>query len=170
MSASGEKRCSKCEAVKPLEDFNRNAARSDGAQTYCRDCEQSYYLTRAARKCHTSRLWAANNSERKSAARARWHRANPDKVRMSHARRRARLAGVPFVPMTRRELRRLYSQPCAHCGATEDLHRDHIIPIYRGGPDTFGNSQILCRSCNSSKGTKFEIEQRAYRRRIERAA
>ena len=170
MSASGEKRCSKCEATKPLEDFNRDSSRADGRQNYCRGCRRAYYGANRARKFETDRAWYEANRERAAAAMRAWHEANPDKVKLKRARRRARLAGVPFVPMTRRELRRLYSQPCAHCGATENLHRDHIIPLYRGGPDTFGNSQMLCGSCNRSKGTKFEIEQRAYRRRIERAA
>ena len=40
---------------------------------------------------------------------------------------------------------------CAHCGRTDDLTVDHIIPISNNGDDELDNLQILCRACNSSK-------------------
>lgn len=43
---------------------------------------------------------------------------------------------------------------CGHCGATEDLAVDHKLPRSRGGADDDENLWVLCRSCNSSKGTK----------------
>ncbi len=33
-----EKRCSRCRMVKPLGDFTRNRAKSDGHEAYCRNC------------------------------------------------------------------------------------------------------------------------------------
>lgn len=41
---------------------------------------------------------------------------------------------------------------CQHCGTTEDLTIDHIIPIFKGGTNDPANLQTLCRSCNSKKG------------------
>lgn len=35
------KRCSKCAEVKPLTEFNRHAARRDGRQPYCRECQRA---------------------------------------------------------------------------------------------------------------------------------
>jgi len=43
---------------------------------------------------------------------------------------------------------------CVLCGATEDLTLDHIRPWSLGGPDTYSNLRVLCRSCNSSKGAR----------------
>lgn len=43
---------------------------------------------------------------------------------------------------------------CVQCGATQDLTLDHIRPWSIGGTDTAENLQILCRSCNSSKGDR----------------
>lgn len=44
---------------------------------------------------------------------------------------------------------------CVLCGATDDLTLDHIIPWSKGGPDTAGNLQTLCGSCNSRKKARI---------------
>lgn len=43
---------------------------------------------------------------------------------------------------------------CRVCGSTVDLSVDHISPLSAGGSDDEGNLQILCRSCNSTKGAR----------------
>jgi len=43
---------------------------------------------------------------------------------------------------------------CRHCGTTENLSIDHVIPRSKGGPDTEDNLQVLCVPCNSSKGVR----------------
>ena len=45
---------------------------------------------------------------------------------------------------------------CVKCGSNEKLEYDHIIPIVRGGKSTYRNLQLLCESCNRSKGAKIE--------------
>jgi 5-methylcytosine-specific restriction endonuclease McrA len=41
---------------------------------------------------------------------------------------------------------------CVKCGSRERLEFDHIIPIIAGGSSTERNIQLLCESCNRSKG------------------
>jgi len=41
---------------------------------------------------------------------------------------------------------------CVRCGARERLEFDHIIPVIAGGSSTERNVQLLCESCNRSKG------------------
>lgn len=41
---------------------------------------------------------------------------------------------------------------CVRCGSKSDLEFDHMIPISMGGANTARNLQLLCASCNRSKG------------------
>lgn len=43
---------------------------------------------------------------------------------------------------------------CRHCGATQKLTVDRIIPRSRGGTNDLDNLQLLCRACNSRKGAR----------------
>lgn len=37
------KKCNKCQQVKPLNEFNKHAARKDGLQSFCRKCSKTHY-------------------------------------------------------------------------------------------------------------------------------
>ena len=47
---------------------------------------------------------------------------------------------------------------CVFCSSVEDLTLDHIIPWSRGGEDTVTNLRTLCRSCNSRRGNRMEVD------------
>jgi 5-methylcytosine-specific restriction endonuclease McrA len=52
---------------------------------------------------------------------------------------------------------------CAYCGgrfAFEDLTREHIVPVSRGGGDTWMNCISACRGCNGKKGNRLPEEAR----------
>lgn len=44
---------------------------------------------------------------------------------------------------------------CVKCGSTEKLEFDHIIPISKGGANTYRNLQLLCENCNRTKSNKI---------------
>jgi 5-methylcytosine-specific restriction endonuclease McrA len=46
-------------------------------------------------------------------------------------------------------------QCCQMCGTEERLTVDHIVPRVLGGDDNPSNLQVLCSTCNSSKGGRF---------------
>lgn len=120
---------------------------------------------RAARAT-AAREWARAHPERARAGRAAYYRANPERfAQASHIRRaRKRAAGV-FV-VTERDWLRLverYRGCCAYCGkppAGGFLHREHVIPIVRGGQHSIGNLLPACPPCNLSKGRKTVTEWR----------
>jgi hypothetical protein len=51
---------------------------------------------------------------------------------------------------------------CAYCGGKfpnyKDLSRDHIVPVSRGGLNTWKNCVTSCKSCNSTKNNKLLSE------------
>ena len=62
--------------------------------------------------------------------------------------------------MPRRQIKHtLYGQQEGDCNGCNEhfafhmLEVDHVWPRSKGGPDTLENSQLLCRHCNSLKGT-----------------
>ena len=47
------------------------------------------------------------------------------------------------------------AQPyCSRCASTKDLTLDHIVPLAQGGVSDQSNAMVLCRKCNSEKGSK----------------
>lgn len=47
-----------------------------------------------------------------------------------------------------------FSHCCAYCGATGDLHIEHVNPISKGGTHVLSNVVPACQSCNYSKRAK----------------
>ncbi len=52
---------------------------------------------------------------------------------------------------------------CAYCGGHfrfEELTREHIVPVSRGGADSWMNCITACRACNGRKGNRLPEEAR----------
>lgn len=52
---------------------------------------------------------------------------------------------------------------CAYCGqrfAHDHLTREHIVPVSRGGADTWMNCITACRACNGRKANRLPEEAR----------
>ena len=49
-------------------------------------------------------------------------------------------------------------QYCARRPGHRELNVDHVLPRSRGGPDTWDNLVISCRSCNLKKGRRTPAE------------
>jgi hypothetical protein len=48
---------------------------------------------------------------------------------------------------------------CTYCQKpSNDLHRDHVVPRSRGGPDNAFNIVMACQSCNSAKADQTATE------------
>lgn len=47
-----------------------------------------------------------------------------------------------------------FNNRCVRCGVRAgeaEIHKDHIVPLYLGGSDSWDNLQPLCQKCNISK-------------------
>ena len=52
---------------------------------------------------------------------------------------------------------------CAYCGGHfhfDELTREHIVPVSRGGVDSWMNCITACRACNGRKGNRLPEEAR----------
>ena len=47
-----------------------------------------------------------------------------------------------------------YCNGCGHHFEFRHFHKDHVVPLSRGGQDTNSNLQLLCGHCNSAKGSQ----------------
>ena len=85
--------------------------------------------------------------------------------RKSERKRRALKAAVDenFTAADERFVFERAGHKCESCGISNEdhlaqfgqrLHLDHILPLSKGHALTRDNCQVLCRSCNTKKGTQ----------------
>lgn len=98
MPEEAYKRCSRCGEEKALSEFNRNRAKKDGRQTYCRPCSNSnnreWYAENDDHHRENASRWARENRERKAAVQKDWQTRNRERFletsRRAAQRRRPR--------------------------------------------------------------------------------
>lgn len=134
--------CTNCGCRLPVnaENFYRNR---DGYGNFCKAC---YY--RVFRESHENYRKSKAGKASRAAYLANYH---------------AKRHGVNGTLTQTDILELLEEYPvCQRCGTTENLSIDHIVPMSLGGPNTVDNTQVLCRSCNSSKSRKVWDFRHAY--------
>ncbi len=157
------KTCTACGLLKPLTDYYKDARRSDGRFSACKPCHvaaarpgmaayQKAHRQEIVDRCRAERARKRADGTLKSGypALKRWRQAHPEEYRRrnsqyKHMRRSKHL----IAEMLERDGHR-----CLRCGATENLCPDHVKPVAKGGTNTIGNLQTLCRACNGLKAYK----------------
>lgn len=84
-------------------------------------------------------------------------RENPERMRAIRRRRKGQLR-AEALRFTERDWERLkarYRYCCAYCGRRDELHREHVVPLARGGRHSIGNILPACPSCNGSKKARL---------------
>lgn len=134
-------------------DKNRDVANAKGREWHANNREKSRL---------NGRLWRERNAERKIEAGKKWKRSNPDKVAAYSRNRRAagKLAVGYHTAQDVLNLLRLQGGKCVYCRCKlgDKFHVDHIIALKCGGGNGRENLQILCVSCNLSKGVTHPID------------
>lgn len=154
-----------------LKDTPRRRAKAAGEKTY---------IGTPCKKCgRTTRLvWSGNCKACANAYKPTYYERYKDKVRSSQRRyeqkeevkarrleyaskgnkiRRARelAAGGKHTTEQWQQLKQYYGNRCVCCGRSDvRIHRDHVVPICRGGSNDISNIQPLCPDCNKRKGRK----------------
>jgi 5-methylcytosine-specific restriction endonuclease McrA len=109
-----------------------------------------------------TKRWAEKNKAYLAEYRKQWAGANPEReaAYLRNKRARRRNNGGKHSADDMAQILALQGGKCACCGCVITRRNktvDHIVPSYHGGRNDRSNLQILCRSCNSSKGTRDPV-------------
>lgn len=113
------------------------------------------------------RRWWLENIEKHRKTCRDWAKNHPEEMRAIVARRRSLLAGAEgrYTKADISAMKLKQGNRCACChDALTDYHVDHVIPLTKGGTNWPDNLQLLCPTCNRSKGNKLPHEFIEYRR------
>lgn len=171
------KTCYRCGTARPTTDFiqKRNGALYD----MCSPCLSEILkgATRGRRKtrlphtatervCYLCRRTLPNARFTRRTNGTYFSACKDCNVNVFAHRRRARLLAVGGSFTTAEWLALLAQHPvCPRCkrrwediplppGRKSPVSRDHIVAVSKGGPNSIGNIQPLCYSCNSKKGDR----------------
>lgn len=149
------KTCKNCGETKSIEDFHFDKTLKDGRKSKCKVCV-----------IEQTTAWNRANSQKRSAAQARWRAAHPEHARTlargQSARYRAlkRNAVNEYLPVRYTSKVINFYKQCFACGSTDRLEVDHVVPLALGGAHAVRNFQVLCRQCNAEKGARNAMDYR----------
>jgi 5-methylcytosine-specific restriction endonuclease McrA len=107
------------------------------------------------------RVWREANPEKAREYSRRYAREHPENRTAIKLRRRARKVNAEGCHTADdiKRLLELQKRKCASCGIpiAGGYHVDHIVALSKGGSNDPYNLQILCPTCNWSKGAKDPI-------------
>jgi 5-methylcytosine-specific restriction endonuclease McrA len=113
-------------------------------------------------KAEATTKWTDANRGKVRASNRKWQNANPEHVRAKTRERRARVRGADgkHTAADVRSLLKTQRCKCAVCRAdlAGGYHVDHVMPLVLGGSNDRTNLQLLCRTCNTSKGGKHPVD------------
>lgn len=115
---------------------------------------------RRTRELHNA--WKRNHPEKVRESARKSYRKNPDKdLSKQHARRL--LLATRGNGFTNEEINNLFDMQKGRCAACKTsikkkFHRDHILPLAKGGANTIENIQLLCVACNCRKSAKHPVD------------
>ena len=92
-----------------------------------------------------------------------WSKKNRHLLKIKEDKRRALEYGAEgnHTHQEAQELLERQKYKCVNCGCClkkNEKHKDHIVPLSKGGSNYIKNIQWLCKSCNLSKNAKDPIE------------
>ena len=174
----------KCKLCAKASGAARRAANPDYDSAYRaanpekrKACCAAYRAANPEKKKAGSAAYRAANPEKERARAAAWRAANPEAIRDRHA---AYAAANPELCRAKNANRRarkrnatgshtaadvailvvLQKGKCACCKTSikDGYHVDHIYSLSKNGSNDKLNLQLLCPTCNTSKGAKHPVD------------
>ena len=142
------KECTKCNTNKPLTEFYKKKESKDGLHSHCKQCINSYRLTRPRSKSYKE-------------SNLKYYYRNKDKWSTAKARRRAAKlnADVPWADTQAIDFV-YYCRDVVNAVYGGDCEVDHIYPLQGKtvcGLHVHNNLQLLSAKANRSKGNNCEL-------------
>jgi 5-methylcytosine-specific restriction endonuclease McrA len=155
------------------DQWRRNAEKYKASTRarYAENLEESRLKAREHAKRHrqkrpdlmrdSNRRAYAKNPEGRRLSSRKWQAKNLLRARANNANRRSMklAAGGKYTRDDVVEIFKMQRGKCAICKTNlTKYHVDHVMPLSLGGDNNRTNLQLLCPTCNSSKGAKHPIE------------
>lgn len=120
-----------------------------------------YYEKNKQAYIDRARQWKMENPDKVKSCNSAYREKFPEKHKARKQNRRAREKNAQgrLDPRAIAEIKQAQKNRCAICNVNlTKFHVDHINPLSAGGSNMRENIQILCPTCNLSKGAKDPIE------------
>jgi 5-methylcytosine-specific restriction endonuclease McrA len=128
--------------------------------------KKTYYQNNKEKVKAARRIYVRENKKLIAQKRREYYATERGKEVIDSGRTKRRKNIGQIFNVTAKDLQRIRSNGCVVCG-NSDVTIDHIVPVAKGGNHSVGNLQGLCRSHNSSKGSKFMMEWRMFLSKVE---
>jgi len=136
-----------------LQEYHKNYYETNKERIKIRDRE--YYEKNKERYRKQARERRNNNYEEYLAKEKIWRDANLDKRLANNEKRRTMAKNLPSTLTLEewQETLETFNHKCVYCGEDWE-HRDHFIPLSKGGGWTKENIVPACQVCNNRKKAK----------------
>ena len=161
-----------------------NDTKTGAHVSYCKNCYNEYkrnwYLAHREQEISRCAEYNKNNPHVPAASMRRYRKKNPEKSKeytntwRSENKDRVYIYGTKKTAKRRlainatidkitaaewRKIKLLHMNKCAYCLMEfKNLTMDHIVPLVKGGSHNKNNIVPACKSCNSSKQARDQLE------------
>lgn len=144
---------------RPKQSTEAKRAQKARARLRQKQADPEGYAKKIAEK--RARQHARNPAARRE-RRQRWKRNNPEQRAVQRRQHKLKRRGVPGKH-TVAELRARYAEQEGRCfwcreALSDDYHRDHVIPVSKGGTNDIRNIVLACAPCNVRKSDTHPLE------------
>lgn len=115
---------------------------------------KKYYQKHKRRHNELTKEWHEKNKEKHRNLKRKWYEENKELFRVYCVRYQHKKRELPydFTNSDWKQALDFFGYSCAYCGEfSETFHKEHIIPVSKGGGFVRSNIIPSCASCNLSK-------------------